>query len=1145
MGYCSCGNWVDEGSICSHCGSALTYDEPDEDDENEYNPFHGRYEYFIRQGKTCSIKGDHKTAIKFYEEAMNYGGKSVLEYIADEYVAMGDYSAGLQCWNELCPDGDNDISRLYNKGKFLKRIGKYDDAIKIHKKQLNKVESKIDLHKEYLTYNEIGWYFNFINEIIDSYSSWGKYDLADNYRKVKKQKIDVIVNNLLQRAEMELEKEDSNFFTVKGFYRDALNLDSNNDNLKRKIVNNYIKYADRAMKNGQFAHASQYYEFASELNPNNNELKRKLNESNRIYQEDRQSNGKLSKEAKRKKEREEREKKYEQQRIAHEKWEKEFEERKRKRKEECEKNPDCIKKEIQHFKKKVLKDYYILLHFEHYQKKSDIKFREILEYEDLLEKLGVKENYSREDFNELKKENKRIKYILSHVNSKYRDNGVKLFIKNQKKIDELEKRYPEENGIKNIFKGIFSSSDSSEIRSLEIEIDARDKMQKAKDISSTKGNADLQEARNLLAEAKNDISNFLKNKNPKQYQNLISLKIEINQLEEKITELMINANKNKLFLIDRNKYSNNQFDGKPGTDLKLQKEDSGDTITIYHEDTPIGIVFNNLSSDFEKLFSNISELQYLPKVSAAKYYLKYGRFEIIEVDENAIKKERARLRIEQEKILNNYPKEELITIIDTRQYEKFKKGMKFTLKKDSDNKKAVDAIGVYLDNNKIGFVANRVASNCRLTTLACLLKNIPDVCHAEYLMKYDDNYHIAWIINKLKPVNDYISEKEYNKAIIYIDHLLITEHDNIDYWTIKCSCYEKLNQYEDVDNCYDKLIELDSNNIGYWKSKASNLTEMKRFDEATECLKKASAIFPNNSSLKTLIRETLKLKGKHELKLKQEKILNSYSKDDLITIVELDDSDVDFKEKMEFKLIKESDNIYGINVIAVYLDANKIGYVANGDNATCEFTTDANDIEDLPEITYAKYIMNYCDSYHVAKIIKDRYINLRLANRHKRKGEYSKALDCYNEVLELNPDDEYSLERKAELLCSLKRWDEALKCYDMMGDWSGKASVFIEMGNYEDAFNCYDAIDDLYGKAIVLVHMGRYEEALECCGKLVGSLGYVRNLREIGRLLIDLEKYDEAIECLDMALSEYPNEHSVLSLKEYALSCLEEEIFGG
>ena len=65
------------------------------------------------------------------------------------------------------------------------------------KKQLNKVESKIDLHKEYLTYNEIGWYFNFINEIIDSYSSWGKYDLANNYRKVKKQTKRLHNNNLL------------------------------------------------------------------------------------------------------------------------------------------------------------------------------------------------------------------------------------------------------------------------------------------------------------------------------------------------------------------------------------------------------------------------------------------------------------------------------------------------------------------------------------------------------------------------------------------------------------------------------------------------------------------------------------------------------------------------------------------------------------------------------------------------------------------------------------------------------------------------------------------------------------------------------------------------------------------------------------
>ena len=274
--------------------------------------------------------------------------------------------------------------------------------------------------------------------------------------------------------------------------------------------------------------------------------------------------------------------------------------------------------------------------------------------------------------------------------------------------------------------------------------------------------------------------------------------------------------------------------------------------------------------------------------------------------------------------------------------------------------------------------------------------------------------------------------------------------------------------------------------------------------------------------------------------------LKTYPKEELFTIAgrNLYKNNIHLTPNMPLKLVKEQDNEYDKNAIAVYAEDEKIGYVANGDNTTCEFTTDANGLEYLPEITDARYIMNYRDSYHVARIIKDRYINLRLANRYKRKEEYSKALDCYNEVLELNPDDEYCLNRKPELLCLLKRWDEALKFYDIMGNWSGKASVFIEMGNYEDAFNCYDAIDDWYGKAIVLIHMGRYEEVLECCDKLAESPFYVRNLRDIGMLLIRFERYEEAVECLDRALSKSPNEPSVLSLMDYALSCLEEEIGG-
>lgn len=1140
MGFCSyCGNWVDEGDICSHCGGSgdscgsSGYDE-EEDDENEFDPFLSRYEYFIRQGKTCSIKGDHETAIKFYEEAMNYlGSNSVLPYIADEYVAMGDYSAGLRCWNEYCPEGDNDISHLYNKGKFLKRIGRYDDAIKIHKKQLNKVENKIDLQKESFPYNDINWYFDFINEIIDSYESWGKYDLADNYWKIKKEKIDVIVNNLLERAEMELEKEDSNFFIVKGFYRDALNIDPNNDNLKRKIVNNYIKYAGRAMKNGQFAHARQYYKFASELNPNNIDLKRKLEESNRIYQEDRQSNGKLRKEAKRKKEREERQKKYEQQRIANEKWKKEFEERERKRKEECEKNPECIKKEIQHFKKKVLKDYYLLLYFDHYQNKSDIKFKEILEYEDLLEKLGVKENYSREDLKILKKENKRIKYIISHVDDKYRGNGVKLFVKNQKKIDELEKRYPEKGFIKSVINEVFDNSEY--IAALEIESSAREKIHIAETKSLSNNNVDFYEAMDLLNQASTELSNYLKNKNPNQYPNLMNLNNDITKLEGKIyskIDKLINLRKLRLFLIKRDKYQNNQFECKPGIDLKLVKEDDEDTIAVYHKDEPIGIVSKTFDSDFEKQFSNISQLQYIQKSSEAKYFFKYGRFDIIEIEENTLKKAKAKLKSKQQ-LINKYPKEDLITLgpgIDKN--IELKQGMKFKLIKESDS----DSIKVYSGNDELGFVANNLV--CNLTSKANDIK-IPDDCYAEYLCKYD-NYHLARIINKLRPAKDYISKEEYDKAIKSLDELLAEEPDNIEYWSIKCSCHNKLEQYEEVNNCYDKLIKLDPNNFEYWENKASNLINMKRLDDAIDCLDNAISLDLYNPTFYSLKGNALELKEKEELRIKQEKILKEYPKHELITITEISSHHPDFKEAMVFKLIKEPYD----NFIAVYLKDDKIGYVANSNDAVCDLTSDASDIKYIPDICYARYIMKYCDEYHIAQLITStRYIKVKLALEYTHKKEYSKALDCYNEVLELYPDDEYCLNRKGQVLLSLERWHEALKFYDEIDSWGGKAEVYIQMGRYEDALECYDKIDSWSGKAEVLIKLERYEEALYCCDKIfeLRQTAYVKTLRDLARLFIDAGNYSEAIKCLDNALSQHPNEPSVLSLKEYALSCLMEE----
>lgn len=1024
-----------------------------EEDKGYNSNQNSEYQRYLRKAEECSRRGNHSEAIDYYEKARNGANNSVVMIlIAKEYEALGNYNYALTYWKNLC----NRFSMIHDvfegHANLAYRMGKYEEAITSYKKALNIIEN---------SYSKSPVKISKLNEdIARSYQALGRPHTAETYQK---------------RSE--------------------------------EVLKNYIDemrvLADENFDEGSFSRAGTYYHRILQVDPNNVEVRKKFKHCDRIAGMDIKTQENLKNDKlERKRLAEEREKR-EKERVAREKRMKEFEEQQRKRKEECERNPDCIKKEIQHFKKKVLKDYYLLLHFDHYQKKSDIKFKEILDYEELLEKLGVKESYSREDLKNLKKENKRIKYIISHVGDKYRGNGVKLFVKNQKKINELEKRYPEKGFIKSIINEVFD--DSEDIATLEVESSVWDKIQKADKLSkesSDHKNVNLQEATDLVNQANAELSGYLRNKNPNQYLHLLNLKVDIDNLERKINrkiDNLINSEKRRLFLIDRDKYSHTQFECRPGDDLKLVKEDTGDIITVFYKKEPVGVVSTKLDSDFEKQFSDTSQLQYLPKNTDVKYYFKYGRFEILEIEEATLRKEKGKLKFKQQKLINKYPKEELITITNNGDIE-LEQGMKFKLIKSDGS------IDVYLDGNKIGIVANNPV--CNLTSKASDIKKLPDVCYAEYLCKYEYNYHVAWIIDKLKPVKDHIAKKEYDKSIECLDELLAEEPANIEFWSIKCSCHENLKQYDEVDNCYDKLIELNSNNSEYWEKKASNLINMKRFDDAIDCLDDAISIGQYNPTFYSLKGTALKLKEKEELRIKQEKILEEYSKHELITINETHYHNL--KNGMILKLIKEADKII------VYLDDNNVGYVANSKYTVCDLTSDARDINYIPEICYAKYIMNYCNDYHIAKIITDtRYIKVKLALEYINKEEYSKALDCYNEVLELYPDDEFSLYRKAEVLSLLKRWPQAIECYDILNSWGGKAYVHIQKEEYEDALECFDKL-------------------------LESHPGHMRALREKGRLLIDLERFDEAIECLDEALTSHPNENSLLTLKEYALSCLKE-----
>ena len=128
------------------------------------------------------------------------------------------------------------------------------------------------------------------------------------------------------------------------------------------------------------------------------------------------------------------------------------------------------------------------------------------------------------------------------------------------------------------------------------------------------------------------------------------------------------------------------------------------------------------------------------------------------------------------------------------------------------------------------------------------------------------------------------------------------------------------------------------------------------------------------------IKERIKQNIDKELLLKREAearnevmivtMLNQHSKE-LITIAGTSfHKPVNFKEGMELKLVKEPDNSYDKDAIAVYVGDDKVGYVANSEKTAFSNTSRASDLKYLPNVSYAKYLMKHLNSYHIARLKK-------------------------------------------------------------------------------------------------------------------------------------------------------------------------------
>ena len=186
MGFCSvCGNWVDEGDICTHCGSSGGYHNTDEKEDEKTFDYE---EYYCRQARTSSIKEDHLTAIKFYNEALkctwiNIRKCDILSAIAGEYESIEDYDSAEMYWNkclEIVPYSGSDAGprNFAGRGDFLYRRGRFKEAIDTYEKAFEALKAVND---NGFGLDKLKICARITHFIIDSYDMLGKDKQEEKY----------------------------------------------------------------------------------------------------------------------------------------------------------------------------------------------------------------------------------------------------------------------------------------------------------------------------------------------------------------------------------------------------------------------------------------------------------------------------------------------------------------------------------------------------------------------------------------------------------------------------------------------------------------------------------------------------------------------------------------------------------------------------------------------------------------------------------------------------------------------------------------------------------------------------------------------------------------------------------------------------
>ena len=404
------------------------------------------------------------------------------------------------------------------------------------------------------------------------------------------------------------------------------------------------------------------------------------------------------------------------------------------------------------------------------------------------------------------------------------------------------------------------------------------------------------------------------------------------------------------------------------------------------------------------------------------------------------------------------------------------------------------------------------------------------------------------------------SSENYEEAVKCFEKAEKYGYNPVHSLRCQANCYFNHDRNEEAIECCDRAIEIDPDDSETWYSKGRILISMDKFEEAYICFKKATELSPESPSYQEFKRlaseEIRKIKIPKDLEASLTNKKECLEKGSDFMDEELYKSaHVCFKKAVEYN--PDDDEAWGWLGIALMELENY--------DESLNALDKAISLNEVPDwLSCKSMVLNKLEKTEEAIKCMSKALEMDPGNEgywfflgglFADKWNFKEAIRCYKNVTSLNPERAVAWREMGDItLHRLKKYEEALDYYDKVIELNPddddtmlmKGVALSYAGKEKEAIKWYDKAlkinpynhQAMENKGTSLIRLGKQEESKACYMNAAKINPCIGNFFYHGSLALAERKYEEAIEYFDEELKMYPANRTTLSMKGWSLAKL-------